>query len=61
VPDVVDDMYKGIRNNTPTKFMEKGLNNPVVKWVTKQATSFKKWISGKKGLTFFRDTTPSQE
>jgi hypothetical protein len=60
VDDIKRDLYDGIRHNTPTQFMEKGLNNPVVKKTTSAWTKFWKWF-GRKGPVFFRDTRPSQE
>ncbi|MGB2964412.1 MAG: hypothetical protein WBB69_10555 [Anaerolineales bacterium] len=62
VQDVVDDVYKGIRHNKPTKFIEKGMNkiNPAIKWFNEKGSALRKWI-GRKGPVFLRDTTPSQE
>ena len=62
VQDIIDDVYKGIRHNKPTKFKEKGLSKiqPAIDWIDEKGSALRKWI-GKKGPVFLRDTTPSQE
>ena len=62
VPDVIDAMYKGIRHNKPTKFIEKGMNkiNPAIKWFNEKGSAARKWLS-RNGPVIFKDTTPSQE